>query len=363
MLKSHKSNWGFEAILFGYHLLFAFIAYHFFKENGGDAAFYWFQLNVSESKDWFDFFNYGSDFILFLNYPFVKFFHLDIAFGFFLYSCIGFLGILQLYRLLRFHIGDGLRFFGINWLPLLLFLPNLHFWTAMLGKEALCFLFIANILLELSKGKYTSKTLLISFLLLTVIRPHISLMLFFSVFIGFFFFGKWNLKTKLIAFAIATVVSSGLFYMFLQLSEIKRLDFERIRRFNEFSLLSFKDSGTYVPIIEYSYPYKIFTFYFRPLFNEIPSFYGFVLGLENVLVLTAHFAAFVFFLIHYKKLVFPMVFKVIMFFALISGLLIVQRYSGFGIFARTKVMLQPFVMVLVFWIFAQISNKPIAGSK
>lgn len=363
MLNSHKNNWVFGVILFGYHLLFTFMAYHFFKEKGGDAAFYWLQLKASESKDWLDFFNYGSDFMLFLNYPFAKLFHLNIAFGFFLYSCIGFLGIFQLYRLLRFHIGDRLLFFGINWLPLLLFLPNLHFWTAMLGKEALCFLFIATVLLELSKGKYTSIALLSSFLLLTVIRPHVSLMLFFSVFTGFFFFGKWTLKTKLIAFAIAAVVCSGLFYMFLQLSEIKSLDFERIRRFNVFSLMSFKDSGTYVPIIEYSYPYKLFTFYFRPLFTEIPSLYGIVLGLENVLVLTAHLLAFVLFLLHYKKLVFPLVFKVILIFALISGVLIVQRYSGFGIFARTKVMLQPFVMVVVLWIFAQLKNKPIASSQ
>lgn len=363
MWNINKNDRNFLVILFGYHLLFTFIAYHFFNKNGGDASFYWLQLETSASKEWLDFFTYGSDFILFLNYPFVKFFHLDIAFGFFLYSCIGFAGIFQFYRLIRFHINDGLWFFGINWLLLLLFFPSLHFWTALLGKEAFCFLFIATIFLELSKGKYTSVALLFSFVLLSIIRPHISLMLFFSVFIGFFFFGKWTLKTKLIATVLAAIVSSGLFYMFLQLSEIKRLDFDRIRRFNEFSLLSFKDSGTYVPIIDYCYPYKIITFYFRPLFNEIPSFYGFILGLENVLVLAVHLLACVFFLLHYKKVVFPLVFKVILIFALISAVLIVQRYSGFGIFARTKVMLQPFVMVVVFWIFAQLKNKPIAKNR
>lgn len=352
-----NSSWGLIAILFGYHLLFTFFAYSFFKDNGGDAAFYWLQNKTSHSKGWFDFFTYGSDFLLFLNYPFVKFLHLDIVFGFLLYSCIGFFGLLQFYRLLRFHIGDRLQFYGVNCLPLVLFLPNQHFWTASLGKEALCFLFIATVLLELSKAKYVSVPIVVSVLFLVVIRPHIALMLLFSVFLGLLLFGKWGFKIKLLFSVIAMGVFSGLFYMFLQLSEIKRFDWERIKRFNEFSLLSFKNSDTYVPIIEYSYPYKIITFYFRPLLNEIPTFSGWVLGLENHLVLVLHSVALVLVFLHYRKLVFPLVFKIILFFALISGLLIVQRYSGFGIFARTKIMMQPFVLVVLLWIIAQITNK------
>ncbi len=358
-----NSNSKLIAILAGYHLLFTFFAYNFYIKNGGDATFYWLQLKTSAAKEWFDFFTYGSDFILFLNYPFVKIFHWDIAFGFLLYSSIGFFGILQFYRLLRFHIGDRLRFFGWDFLPVILFLPNLHFWTAMLGKEALCFLFIATILLAVSKANYLSVSNIISVFFLCVIRPHIALMLLFSIFLCFLLFGTWRWKTKLIASAIAIAAFSGLFYMFLQLSKIKRFDFGRLQRFNEFSLLSFKNSDTYVPIIEYSYPYKLFTFYFRPLLNEIPSFYGLALGLENGLVLTLHLVVLVLFLRHYRKLVFPLVFKVILLFAVISGLLIVQRYSGFGIFARTKIMIQPFFMVVLLWIIAQITHKTTVQSK
>lgn len=358
-----NSNSKLIAILVGYHLLFTFFAYNFYMENGGDAAFYWLQLKTSASKEWFDFFTYGSDFIVFLNYPFAKIFHWNIAFGFLLYSSIGCIGIVQFYRLLRFHIGDRLRFFGWDFLPLILFLPNLHFWTAMLGKEALCFLFIATILLAVSKAKYFSISTIISVLFLSIIRPHIALMLLFSIFLCFLLFEKWQWKTKLIASVVAMTVFSGLFYLFLQLSKIKRFDFDRLQRFNEFSLLSFKNSDTYVPIIEYSYPNKLFAFYFRPLLHEIPSFYGLVLGLENSLILVLHLVAFALFLRHYKEVVFPLVFKAILLFAVISGLLIVQRYSGFGIFARTKIMIQPFVMVVLLWIIAQIANKPTKQNK
>lgn len=356
IIKRHKET-VFLAFLSAYHFFFTFINWNYYLENGGDAAFYWFQLPSSATKSISDLGFYGSDFILLLNYPFAKLIGLDIYFGFFIYGLIGLFGIIQFYRLLQFHLGNRLQFFGLNCWGIVLFLPNLHFWTAMLGKEALCFLFIATILLELSKENYKSVVLIGSMVFLILIRPHIALMLVFSVFISHLFFGKLTVKTKLIMSGITVVVCSGLFYMFLQLSKIKTLDFDRIKRFNEFSLLSFKDSDTYVPIITYSYPYKLFTFYFRPLLYEIPTLYGISLGLENMLLLLLHAVAFVFFLLHYKKLVFPLIFKIILCFAIISGLLIVQRYSGFGIFARTKVMIQPFVVLVLLWIIAQGNNK------
>lgn len=356
IIKQHKET-VFLALLSAYHFFFTFLNWNYYLKNGGDAAFYWFQLPSSAQRSISDLGFYGSDFILLLNYPFAKLIGLDIYFGFFIYSFIGLFGIIQFYRLLQFHLGNRLQFFGLNCWGIVLFLPNLHFWTAMLGKEALCFLFIATILLEVSKQNYKSVAFIRSLFFLILIRPHIALMLVFSVFISHLFFGKLTVKTKLIMSGITVVVCSGLFYMFLQLSKIKTLDFERIKRFNEFSLLSFKDSDTYVPIITYSYPYKVFTFYFRPLLCEIPSFYGIALGLENMLILILHVWGFGLYVWHYKKLVLPLVFKIILSFALISGLLIVQRYSGFGIFARTKVMMQPFVMLILLWIIARVNNK------
>ncbi|MGX7668084.1 hypothetical protein [Flavobacterium pedocola] len=352
-----KSNWFFLAFLFGYHMLFTVLTYRFFKENGGDASFYWLQHQEAKHQDWFFYFDYGSHFLQFLNYPLVAYFGWDISAGFFIYSCVGFLGIVQFYRLLNFCIEDKLSFFGINFLSLVVLLPNLHFWTAMLGKEALCFLFLTTILLQLSKENFKSVSLGLSLFFLIVIRPHIALMLFFSIYTGYLFFGKWSVKIKIWSTAVALLLFSGLFYMFLQLSKIKRFDWERIQRFNEYSLLSFKDSGTYVPIIEYSYPYKVFTFFFRPLWQEVPGLFGLAVGIENLLVLFLHIIALLIVVVYYRKIDFPLLFKIILCFAIISGVLIVQRYSGFGIFARTKIMIQPFVLVVVCSIIAQFKTK------
>ncbi|KGO97172.1 hypothetical protein [Flavobacterium enshiense] len=349
----------FLVFLSGYHLLFTFLTWDYFSGKSGDAAFYWFEIQSSVSKSFSDLFHYGSDFVLLLNYPFAKLLGLNIGWGFFIYSLIGYLGILQFYRLCQLFLNKKYLFKGFESYYLLLLLPNLHFWTAGLGKESLCFLFIATILLELAKDNFKSPAMLLSAFLLILIRPHIALLLLFSVAVVYFFSNKINLKQRILIACGSLVLFSGLFYMFLQLSKIKRFDFDRIKYFNEFSLLSFKNSGSYVPIIEYSYPYKIFTFYFRPFINEIPTVYGLALGLENVVVLLLHIGALLLFFLNYKKIDFPLVFKIILCFALLSGLLIVQRYSGLGIFARTKIMMQPFVLLVSLWIIAEVRSLTI----
>lgn len=347
---SFKKENRFKVFLLGYHFLFTFLSFNYFTQKGGDAAFYWFQTTSSQSKSFSDLFHYGSESILLFNYFFSKVLNLNILFGFVLYSCVGYLGILQFYRLSEFFLKDKLSFKGISLWWMLVLLPNLHFWTTGIGKEVFCFLFITTIFLELAKERFTSLTMIFSVLLLAVIRPHIALLLLFSIVLVYFFSNRITMKKRLLILIVSSGVFSVLFYMFLQLSKIKTLDFDRIKRFNEFSLLSFKNSGSYVPIIEYSYPYKVFTFYFRPLINEIPTFYGTILSAENSVVLLLHLVALIVLILNWKRICFQSVMKIIVVFALISGILIVQRYSGLGIFARTKIMMQPFVCLVLLWI-------------
>lgn len=352
-LKTTGNHFFFLAFLLGYHLLFTFLNWNYFAENGGDAAFYWFDIDASAQKSLTDLKYYGSDVLLLLNYPLAQYLNLDIRIGFMLYSLLGYLGILQYYRLcLSYSDRKPFVFKGLNLYFLLLLLPNLHFWTAGLGKEPLCFLFIATIILEFSKGNFKSVSLVLSVCLLILIRPHIALLLLFAIASVYFFSYRFNLKQRALVLLGTSVVSCGLIYMLLQLSEIKRVDFERIQRFNEFSLLSFKDSGSYVPMIEYSYPYKVFTFYFRPLVTEMPSLFGIVLGIENLAVLLLHLIAFIWFCINYKKIRLLSIHRIICIFILISALIVVQRYSAFGIFARTKVMMQPFMLCVLLWILS-----------
>lgn len=347
--------------LLGYHLIFTYFSWDYFMKNGGDAAFYWFQTDASKNRPFHDLFHYGSDVLLLFNYLLAKVLQLDILVGFFIYSFLGFLGIVQFYRLGKVLLKDAASLFGINCVFLLLLLPNLHFWTATLGKEPLCFLTIATILLEIAKNEYKSVKIIAALLLLMIIRPHIALFLLTAMMVVFFFGKQLKLKQKFLLGAVFSIGIAIAGYMVLQLSEIRFLNWNRIQRYNEYSLLSFKDTGSYVPMIAYSYPYKLFVFWFRPLPGEFSTFLGWGLSLENSVWLCLHLAALFVIVKKWQRIHFTAVMKIIMIFAVISAIIIVQRYSGFGIFARNKIMMQPFVGLVLLWVLTFV--RPQANEK
>jgi len=331
--------------LFIYHLIFIFFAYYNFLQNGGDANLYWFQNPSTANTSWLNHLGIGTDVMLFINYPLAVLLNLPFWFGFLLYGCIGFLGLLQLVRLCKAWIGDEVRFFGFNVLPFFFFLPNMHFWTAGITKETLCFLAIATILLKVYKEHYRSLALWCSFLFLFLLRPHVGIMLLFSVGVVLLWVKAWKPQVKWgIGLGITALLAVG-YFLFLQLSQIKSLHWGRLLRFNEGSILSFRDSGSYVPMLEYGYLMKLFSFYFRPLFVDAQNLFQWVLSVENLLIIALHlFVAFLF-VGYWKTIKTDTLFKILLVFTLVAGLLYVQRYANLGIFARTKVMVQPFLVL------------------
>ncbi len=242
-----------------------------------------------------------------------------------------------------------MRFFGINVLPLFLFLPNMHIWTAGITKEALCFLAIATILLKIYKESYRSVGLWVSFIFLFLLRPHIAITLLFSIGLVLLWVKNWKLVYKIyIASTMAVVLAVG-YVLFLQLSQIKSLHWGRLLRFNEGSILSFQDSGSYVPMLEYGYPMKLFSFYFRPLFADTQNLFQWVLSVENLILIALHLFVVYLFVRYWKTVKTDTLFKIVLVFALVAGVLYVQRYANLGIFARTKVMMQPFLVLGLLW--------------
>lgn len=341
-------------LLFLYHFLFTIIAFDYFLKNGGDANLYWFNNSYSNNKIWLDFFNYGSDFILFLNYPFVKILNFPILFGFILYSSVGFIAILQFYKLIQMWIGDSLNLFGKNVLPLLLFMPNLHFWTSILGKEPIVFLLIVLILKAFFQKKYGSLKMIIALILLLIIRPHFFLMIVFSFSCVLIISEHWSLKKKLSFSLITAVLLAFSFFLFLKISKINYINWARIKRFNDFSLTSLKYSNSYIPMIEYNYFEKFFAFYFRPLFFDVHNVYGFFISIENLITLIIHLVILFLIIKNFKVLKLDLLSKAIILYGFIAGLLFVQRYSDLGLIIRTKALIQPFIILALIKIVKEI---------
>ncbi|TBX66367.1 hypothetical protein EZL74_10990 [Flavobacterium silvisoli] len=342
----------FTIVLFFYHLVFVLISYQYYVTKGGDAPLYWHTTNYSHHKSWVYFLNYGTDFILFLNYPFIKL-GLPLWFGFLLYGCIGFFGILKWMQWAEQVLGSPVSYKGINILWVVLLFPSLHFWTAALGKEPLVFWGIASVFYALTIQKYNTFSFIAGSLLLIVIRPHVALMLLLAAVLIFVFQKKYSLRFRLILATAAVSVFGALCYMVLQITKIRYLDWNRIRYYNEYSILSFKNSGGYVPMLDYTYFYRLFSFNFRPLFFEVQSVFGFFSAAENTLLLLLYGLALLIVIRYYPKIAFPAWMQITFLFVLIASLLYIQRYANFGIFMRTKIMYQPFAVIALFCIIKQ----------
>jgi len=323
-----------------------------------DSLFYWAQTFDVNKYSWFSFLELGTSFMLFLNYPFIK---LQLPFwcGFIVYGIIGFFGILMYIKWIHLVFGKEFFLFGINILPAFYFLPNMHFWTSGIGKESLVFFGLASVFYTLSSKNITSLSFIFGSLLVFAIRPHIAMIVLSSTVIVYIFRKDILFKRRLIIASLSSLLIVGLLYIVFQMTHIRYLNWERINYFNEYSILSFRYSGSYVPMLEYNWFYKLFSFYFRPLFYDVNSVLGFLVSIENAFILFIHCLAFFFMLrfnsIHYTEWV-----KYVFVFTIICGLIYVQRYANLGIFIRTKIMFQPFTIIALLFIIKQgiLSNMP-----
>jgi hypothetical protein len=342
----------FLVVLYLYHLLFIFLSYSFAVNHKEDAYLYWFYTNYTLHKPWTAFFNFGTDFILFLNYPFVKI-GTPFFIGFLIYGTIGFFGILKWMKWSVLVFGENLYFKNVNFIAVICFLPNLHFWTASLGKEPIIFWSVSAIFYAVASRKFLSFSFIIGSLLLVIIRPHVAAMLILSIILVLIFNRKESFKSKIISLFGSFVVFLVLVFMALQLSNIKYLNLERIRFFNEYSILSLKNSGSYIPMLEYNYCYKFFSFYFRPLFFDAHTVWMYFASIENGFVLLLFFAALLSTILFLRKKVYPEWLKIVFLFTFISGFIYIHRYANLGLFMRTKVMFQPFFIIALLYLIKQ----------
>lgn len=340
-------------LLFGYHLLFIVYAYQSRVSRGvSDAHLYWGKKLDFVQYSWFDFADYGTNFILFLNYPLVEL-GLPFWFGFLLYGTIGFLGILKWMQWASLLLKDTLTYKGFNFLYLIFLLPNLHVWTASLGKEALIFWGIAAVFYALTVKKYFTFNAIAGCLLVLIIRPHVALMLTAAIGLVYFFQKEMALRRRISFALIFGLMGLGLLYMVFQLSAIRYWDWDRITYFNEYSILSFKHSGSYVPMLEYNYFYRWFSFHFRPLFFDADSQVMYLASFENLLVLALFSIALFVAVKFHNKINYTLEMKTVFLFTFIASALYIERYANLGIFMRTKMMFQPFLVVILVLLIQQ----------
>ena len=346
----------FPVVLLCYHLLFAYVGWNYVIHNDGDAIRYWLVGQDLSQVSWSSFFHPGTDMVKILTFPLVKYLHLPFWAGFLLFSLFSYYGFYRLWKLILSITAPPQLAFYIG--VFLLLLPNLHIWTSLIGKESLLFVALVFMTEKLFQKKINSAVFIISFLLVALIRPHVATMLLIALMIAYFWKGNLIWKNKISFGVISAIALAGLYLMVKKIANINNNPWERIAHVYDYHIKVLKTTPAYVPLDEYSLPYKIFTFYFRPLPFEKEGILYLVQGTENLIMLGLTLFLFYVMVVNFRSIKWDFYKIFTIFVVILLAVMYVYAYANYGLIARTKIMVMPFLYLFMVKIFSE--NRKIA---
>ncbi len=342
-------------ILFFYHLFFWGVYYTYTIFNRSDSAMYYLRPQ-NEAKSWSEFFGTSTTFIDFLAYPFINFLGFNYEMMMVLFAWIGYLGFVYAYLFFRENIPVKISVFkNFDLLSLILFFPNMHFWTASLGKGAPIFLGLMLFAYAIKNPKSRLVTLILGSILIYYIRPHVFLFVAVGTVLGYMS-GKEKISFGRKLF-IYIVMIGGLWLVQDQILGVVGLEgsddlVEGFEDFSEDRSESLSSSGSGVDMNSYPLPLKFFTFWFRPLFFDAPGILGLITSVENLMylllfvkILKKDFITFI------KNSTVVVKMSLVVF--LLASFAMTFVMSNLGIIMRQKSMVMYFAFFVIYYYLAQ----------
>jgi hypothetical protein len=342
--------------LFIYHLFFFGVYYANSLFSLSDSREYYSKA-FEIGSNW-DILSYtGTRFIDNFSAPFVS-----LGFSYeammLLYSWFGYVGFVYAYLFFRENISVNVTVFKkFDLLQLLLFLPNMHFWTASLGKGSLIFMGLMLFAFGLKKPRQRIFLLLIGGYFIYMIRPPVMLFVLSGVMVGLL-----TGREKLGIGTRIAVVFASIAFLYAASSTIlgvADIDAENtdnaVEEFQDYSTAQtdrLERSNSGVDMQGYPLPVKLFTFWFRPLFVDSPGILGLFSSAENLVYLllfykicNRRFIAFI------RKS--PYMVKVSGITFLLASYAMTFVMSNLGIIMRQKTMVMYFGFFVIYYFLAQ----------
>ena len=339
-------------------ILFHFImgvAYFLFTRNGGgDAWTYWanaksmtgqqFVHNITNEL--------GTYFIEAINYLPVHYLEMSFFANTMFYAMLGSFGISCFYAAILKLIPYSSYMYGYFVFPALFFLPNMHFWSAGVGKDTLVFMCIGIFTYAMLSPFKRLGWIIISGMLAFAVRPHVVLMM--AVSFGFvYLFGRELSTIKKIGFSVVLlVISIAILPTVLSFVKVDDLSVSSIsaRGASQSALLRV-GSGSGVDISSYPLPLKMLTFMFRPLFFDANSINTLLASLENLVLVILTIKAFSFKPVATYKAA-PNLVKALLVFFLVGAVLFSITLGNLGVMIRMRNMFLPGFLTYLLWAFS-----------
>lgn len=337
-VSSQEYLWG----LFFFHFLISIGYFLYTLSARSDSVSYF--LRTSEAGSWLNLYETGTKFIGFVSWPFINILNLSYYSMMILFSFFGYLGILLFYLAIKENMPSRPFIFNLTIVELVLLLPNLHFWTSSLGKGSFIFLGIGMFVFGLSRINKRLLACLFGAFIIYMIRPHIFLALITAVIIGLFLtnigikpFFKWLIL--FVAFFIFFYISDSV----LQFTDVDSLDITSSSVLNRrASELGTSDSG--IDINNYNIFFKLFTFWFRPLFFDGLGILGLIASIENAICLFMAIIVIRYLITYWSK--WNGFFRIGVFIFILGSFILAQVSGNLGIALRQKSQFMPFLFLL-----------------
>ena len=273
-----------------YHMFFSLFYGWYIINFGGDSRGYWLftmeQVNIL-NPTWMKYFGEGTTFILWLTYFPSKILGLSYHTGNLLFGFLGFIGIRYIFLLVYKHFPTNHEILGVPLFPTVFYISNLHFWTSGVGKDAIAFWAISWFLFSIQQYKEKWWQASIAFFFVYMTRPHMGQALIGGAAIAILMGTDIKRTYK---FGLAALALIGSIYMSTFTLDALRMEDFNVSTLESYSslksgLLNKAYVGSSVNISAYSWPYKLFTYLFRPLFFDAHNIVSFISSFENLLYL------------------------------------------------------------------------------
>ena len=270
--------------MFWYHMFFGLVYWTYGQFNRSDSVNY-FNNTKFLWRNWFDAYSAGTDFVEWLAFPWVRWLGFNYDMMMFLTTWLGFWGFVYFYLFFKENLRFNPKFEGYDAITIFMFLPNMHFWTASLGKGAIIFAGIGFLVYGLSWPGKRIPHMLFGGYLCYMIRPHILFAILIGMGVGFVLGRE---KVPLYQKYLVAIGAIGVsIFVYEDLLVFLGYDPNNVvASFEEESALNsqrLQSAGSGVDMASYSLPFKLFTFWFRPLFIDSPNLIGLVVSMENAL--------------------------------------------------------------------------------
>jgi len=346
--------------LYFYHLIFWLTYYIYALYNASDSKNY-YRNTQAYTGEWLDLYGTSTTFIDFIAYPLTSMLNLPYVMVMVIFAWIGYLGFIFSYLFFRENIPVKIKLFKRwDFLFILLFLPNMHFWTASLGKGSVIFVGIMMFVYALKAPKNRWLTLLLGSLITYHVRPHVFMFMVVGAGLGFMSGNKKISMAQKVGAFLAMIVlliviqDKVLAVVNLGGSENVVEDFQDFTSTRAEGLS--EDAGSGVDMSSYPLPLKLFTFWFRPLFIDAPGILGLIVSAENLLYLILAFKIIKKDFISFLKKSPPLVkTSFVVFF--MTSLAMTFVMSNLGIIMRQKSMVMYFLFFVIYYYMADKKYK------